>query len=189
MAVIYKLDRNVIKFLKDLQKQYFLNGHCYAFAVALHDELGWQIMGLMYKNKTHHAFLRDSGGNFFDARGYVQPEKLDDLFSLFYFLKGQYELKEIKKEDLYRTGTVLISDIDKAKNFAPIIWPGLPWKRKNTRANRIKVFTEELEALGRKHNLWISVTSPETPSLLAEGCGDENYYHRIIYAVERQWVV
>lgn len=173
MAVICKPDKEVIEFIRDLCKSMFLDGECYAFAIALHRGLGWPMLGLMCNNEIRHAFLHPanvSSDVFFDARGYISEEKLGKPFSA----DLPYELRQIEEKDLYSARPILDNFIDKARQFAEIVWPNLPW-RGGTRANKILTFSKELEALSRKHGLWIRGTFPGTPPLLAEGCGDESY--------------
>lgn len=173
MAVICKSDKGTFEFIRDLCRSMFLCGECYAFAVAVHRGLGWPMFGLMRNNEIRHAFLcpaNVSSDVFFDARGYISEEKLGKPFGA----DQPYELRQIEEKDLYAKRPILDNSIDKARQFAEIIWPNLPWKG-DTRANKILVFAEELEALSRKHGFWIRGAFPGTPPLLAEGCGDESY--------------
>lgn len=174
MAVICKPDKKVMEFMRDLCRSVFLDSECYAFAVALHRGLSWPIFGLMRNNEIRHAFLHPfnvSSDVFFDARGYVAEEKLGKPFG---GADQPYELRQIEEKDLYAARPIPDNFIDKARQFAEIIWPGLPWKG-DTRADKILAFAKELEALSRKHGLWIRAAFPGTPPLLAEGCGDESY--------------
>lgn len=178
MAVICKPDKEVFEFVRGLCKSIFLDGECYAFAVALHRGLGWPILGLMCNNEIRHAFLHPvnvSSDVFFDARGYVSEEKLGKPFGA----DLPYELRQIDEKNLYDIRPILESSINKARQFAEIIWSTLPWKG-GTRANKILAFSKELEALSRKYSLWIRGTFPGTPPLLAEGCGDESYSLKIM---------
>lgn len=173
MAVICKPDKEVMEFMRDLCRSMFLDGECYAFAVALHCGLSWPMFGLMRNNEIRHAFLYPanvSNGVFFDARGYIAEEKLGKPFGV----DQPYELRQIEEKDLYAKRPILDNSIDKARQFAEIIWPNLPWKG-GTRADKILEFAREFEALSRKHGLWIRAAFPGTPPLLAEGCGDESY--------------
>ena len=189
MAVICKPDKEIMEFMRDVCKSMFLDGECYAFAIALHRDLDWPIFGLMRDNKIRHAFLRPAnvhGDIFFDARGYVAKEKLCKPFGI----EQPCELRQIEEKDLYFNRPILSNSIDKARQFAEIIWPDLPWKE-GTRADKILTFAKELEALSKKHNLWIRASFLGTPPLLSEGCGDESYSLKIMadwftYSIDRK---
>lgn len=188
MAVICKPDKKIMEFMRGLCRTVFLDGECYAFAIALHRGLGWPIFGLILNDEIRHAFLYPanvSSDVFFDARGYIAEEKLGEPFDIDY----PYKLQQIEEKDLYATRPILDNSIDKARQFAEIIWPNLDWKG-GARADKILAFAKELEALSRKHGLWIRAAFPGTPPLLAEGCGDESYSLKIMadgctYSVNR----
>ncbi|KKT24476.1 MAG: hypothetical protein UW11_C0046G0001, partial [Parcubacteria group bacterium GW2011_GWA2_43_9b] len=60
-------------------------------------------------------------------------------------------------------------------NVAQAVWPSLPWRIESSK-DRIFSFVSELEALSRKHNLWIYGSIPTMLPTIAEGQGDEFGY-------------
>lgn len=188
MTAICKPDKEVMEFMRDICRSMFLDGECYAFAVALHRGLSWPIFGLMRNNEIRHAFLRPANVSddvFFDARGYIEEEKLGKPFGL----DQPYELRQIEEKDLYTKRPILDNYINKARQFAEIVWPKLDWKG-GTRADKILAFAKELEALSREHGLWIRAAFPGALPLLAGGCGDESYSFKLMpdgltYSVDR----
>lgn len=187
MAVICNPDKETVKFLQNLCEAIFLEGECYAFAIALHRGLGWPIFGLMVNGKIRHAFLdpTNTDGVFFDARGYISEEKLGIPFGI----EQSYELSRVEEKDLYATRPIIDSFVYKARQFAEVIWTDLPWKG-GVEADKILQFAKDLEELSQKHNIWIRSAFPGTPSLLARGCGDENYSLKLMsdgftYSIDR----
>lgn len=191
MAVIRKPDKDIMESMRNLCKSMFLDGECYAFAIALHRGLGWPILGLVINNEIRHAFLNPridnaDSGILFDARGYIAKEKLGKPFGV----NQPYELRQIEEKDLYAARPIMKNFIDKARQFAEILWPDLPWKG-GTRANKILAFANGLESLSRKCELWIRSPFPGSLPLLAEGCDDESYSLKIMadgltYSIDRE---
>ena len=68
------LDAENIQLLYDFCTGVYLDGECYAFAVALQQNLGWPIMGLMHGGTIRHALLQRPDGGLFDARGPIKSK-------------------------------------------------------------------------------------------------------------------
>ncbi len=151
----------------------YLNGECYAFATALHEGLGWPILGLMIGTEIRHAVVQDPEGFFHDARGRITEEELGSPFGLV----PPYDIREVTVADLVREGEpdyVRAHSVRLARRLAEAIWPELPWK--DSIAIRIASFADELEALCRRHQLWIRAPVPAAAPVIALGDGDESGY-------------
>lgn len=127
----------------------FLHGECYAFAIAVHRGTGLPMVGLIKDNEIYHAGIKLGNGSLHDARGPVSEEEFGKPFSV----SPLYELKEVEERDLYNTRLITDGSIERATEFAEILWPELPWL--NTYASRVMAFATALEALGREHGFWI----------------------------------
>jgi hypothetical protein len=159
------------KMLHDIILAMCLDGHCYAFAIALNRGTGWPMFGLMKDNVVRHAVVRDPIGVFHDARGEVIEKELGRPFGL----KDPYVLKSVSEEELFSIKQISEYTIESASKKAQILWPELPWKSE-TLKNRIFAFSKELEAISRKHGLWLRAFLPTTPPVIAEDFGKELGY-------------
>lgn len=151
----------------------FLDGECYAFATALNVGLGWPMIGLMDGDVIRHVVVQRSDGKLHDARGPISEEELGNPFGL----TLPYKLRTIVQDDLVRAGEsseVRANTIRRARMLAEAIWPELPWK--DSFATRATAFADELEALSRKHRLWIRSPVPGAVPVLAIGEDDEDGY-------------
>jgi hypothetical protein len=173
-TMVRKLDRDEEhETLRDLFKGPYLEGECYAFAIALHQGLGWPMLGLMNKEVVRHVAVRSPDGKLFDARGFVLEEQFGRPFSF----APPYDLSEVTLEDLVRKGEsneTRAHSVRSARRVAELLWPELPWK--DSLALRAYAFANELEALSRKHKFWIRAPVPADPPVLAVGEDDEGGY-------------
>lgn len=159
--------------LHDLCLSIFLDGECYAFATALHRGLDWPMIGLMNGDEVRHVAVQSPDGRLHDVRGYVSEEEFGQPFGLSY----PCMLKVVTEDDLLRDGEhheVRENTIRRAKKLSEAIWPELPWK--DTFALRVSAFANELEALSRKHKLWIRSPVPASLPVIAIGDDDEGGY-------------
>lgn len=147
----------------------YFDGECYAFAVALHRGLGWQIIGLMNGEEIRHACVRSPEGKLHDVRGFITEEEFGNPF-----LAPPYELREIEESDLCAVRPVQDGSIKYARIMAENVWPELPWQE--TLAKRAQVFADAIEAVCREHGFWIRSPYPAALPLLAKGDGDEGGY-------------
>ena len=177
-TIIHTLGENKSnwKMLQEMYEGGFLHGGCYIFARALHRGLGWPLVGLFVKKeglKDHidHAGVRSPDGRIFDARGFVSDEEFGMLFT-----SPPFDIREVKEDDLreQQLAVVIEYKIQCARDVAEILWPELPWKE--TRLSKIVTFADELEALCRKHKLWIRAPFPAQVPILAKGEDDEGGY-------------
>lgn len=148
-----------------------LDGECYALAIALSRGLGLPIIGLMQGDVIRHAVIRNPDGTFWDARGAVSEKNLGHPFGI----SPPYDLKLISEEDLFAVKPITQITIDFILGAAQAVWPHLPWKIQSLK-DRVTSFTSELEALSRKHGLWIYGSIPTMLPAIAQGQGDETGY-------------
>ncbi len=160
--------------IRSLATSAFLDGECYAFAIALNRNLGWPIIGLMDDNGIpRHALVHSrSHGILFDVRGSftVHEQELGRPFSF----RPPYNLQKLTENDLLRVRPVHERTISYALRMAEIIMPDLPWKE--SRMIRARQFCDELETLCRKHGFWIRSPVPTARPILCETADDEDGY-------------
>lgn len=150
----------------------YLNGECYAFAIALHRGLGWPIVGIMHGDVPCHAGVRSPEGMIYDVRGPVSDEKFaEDINGL----SRPFEIREITTEALLAQRPVSDGSIMCAARMAQVFWPNLGWKE-DTQISRTRAFVEELERISRKHGVWIRAPYPTAKPVLTVGYGDEKGY-------------
>ena len=164
----------------------FLDGECYAFAIALHRGLGWPMVGLKQGEVVRHAAVRSPAGELHDARGFISEEEFGRPFDC----SPPYVLCEVSEKDLRAIRIVHSYTIDRARRMAEVWFPMLPWKDGGLVA-RISAFADELETLSRKHGFWIRAPFPAAPPVLAPDCGSEKGYalqplsDGLTYAIDR----
>jgi len=170
-VVIGNLNPQADRMLKEWCMSVYLHGECYAFAIALHRELGWPIVGLMHEGTVRHAMVqRPKDGRLFDARGSVPEGKVGKPFEI----SPPYNLAQVEERDLQAIQPVQEASIQWAVQVAEKLWPALPWR--DSLRERMRNFAEELETLSHKHGLWIRGSMPAQPPLLVPGNGDESGY-------------
>ena len=148
-TVLHTLKEYDYEAWKALQNMYgiFLHGECYAFALALHRGLGYRLMGLIGGNGViNHAVVAEPDGGYRDIRGVVSPEEAKKPFSV-------TSIRQVSERELYQQRPIHDRDIVHARKVAETLWPELPWD--TTAAQKVVAFTDELEALCRKHGVWI----------------------------------
>lgn len=172
VVVIQNLDNETLREFHELCEGVYLDGECYTFAIALHRNLGWPIVGLMHKGTVRHALVRRPEDQvLFDARGPVTQAELGEPFGI----PLPYDLKPIEENDLRRIKPIQEQGIARTLELAEKLWPDLPWK--NSAQKRALRFAEELEQLSRKHGIWLrSRVGADSLPLLYVGYGDETGY-------------
>jgi hypothetical protein len=167
----------------------YLDGECYAFATALHEGLGWPMIGLMDGDVIRHVAATDPNGVLHDVRGPISEKEFGEPFDF----RPPYDLQEVSVGKLVRAGKTKekrVGSVKFARRWAEKLWPTLPWL--DSEAMRITNFGDELEALSRKHGLWIRAPYPASKPVLATGEGDEAGYgvylsdDGISYAIDRR---
>lgn len=150
----------------------YLHGECYAFSIALHRGLGWPIIGLVCDNEVRHALVRNPDDNnlYYDARGKVCEANLQ----LPLRISPPYELRDIEEQDLYAIRPIQPMSIMRAMRIAQLLWPDMAWL--NSVHSHLLAFAKDLEAISRKHGLWIRAAVPGCPPMIAEAGGDEGGY-------------
>lgn len=167
---IKPLHEEAVEAVHDFCMAVFLDGECYAFAIAMHRNTNWTLMGLIAHDQIKHAIVQDENGIFYDARGPVSEQELGKPFHI----PPPYELKTITEDDLRRIRPVQELSIKRAQSTAEILWPNFPFK-KSIQA-KITAFADDLEKISREHGLWIRSPFPASLPLLAETTGDEQGY-------------
>jgi len=159
--------------LHGMSRGHFLDGECYAFATALHQGLGWKMLGLRQGDTIRHVVVTNTRGKYFDARGFISEEELGTPFGLV----PPHDLYEVTENDLGRDGETIEArecSVRIARQIAEALWPKLPWKE--SFASRASAFADDLETLSRKHRIWIMPPVPASPPVLAESFDREGGY-------------
>jgi hypothetical protein len=166
MPITYKpLSEEDHKSLHELSQSVYLDGECYAFAIALHRLLGWDLIGIMEGEVVRHACVVHCG-RYYDVRGQVPKNKLGAPFGL-----SSPELRPITEETLYATRPIGDSSIAQSEWIAEALWPELPWR--SGPMVKYRSFLIELAALCEKHGTYIFAPYPMAKPLLTEAVGDE----------------
>lgn len=147
----------------------YLDGECYAFAIALHRGLGWPMEGLMQGKVIRHAAVRSPDGSLHDVRGFISDHEFGSPF-----LEPPYVIRAIEEYELFDARTIEDGSIANARRTAELIWPELPWVETN--ADKCAAFASDIEAVSRKHGLWIRGAVPAQSPLIAAECGEEGGY-------------
>jgi hypothetical protein len=125
----------------------------------------------MDNERIIHAGVKSPDGNIWDGRGEISEEDFMKPFA-----KGKNcIIHDIAEEDLFARSEIDKYTIDFFRGKAQVVWPGLPWKDGKQR-DRVVAFVEELEALSRKHKLWICGPVPAMTPVMFEGYDDEIGY-------------
>lgn len=174
MIIIHSLreDPEAYEMLHALCTGMYLGGECYAFAAALHEGLGWPIIGLMAGDVLRHAAVRSPDGRLIDARGFILEEEFGTPFGI----TPPYHLTEVCRIDLREGETEKgrASSTLRARRYAEILFPELPWK--DSLLQRAAAFLAELEAISQKYGLWLRPATPAGQPILYERYGDESGY-------------
>ena len=166
-------------FLKGLVRESCLDGNCYELAVVLHRGTGLPLVGLWSPTASgddgipgtwRHAAVR-WGDGFQDARGFVSAEKFGSPFGE----PRPWDVRDISEADLLAVRPVSEASFGTLSRVAQAAWPELPWLPGSFHA-RMAAFVADLEALSRRHGVWIRAPYPAARPVLAEGDGDEKGY-------------
>lgn len=167
------LDEESRKTLHDMSMGTYLDGECYAFAIALSDSLGWRIIGLAEGYTIRHALVEQPDGHLRDVRGSFAKDD-PQLGMPFGHTPNKYDLQIITASDLRVRRPVGERHIRLARRLAEVIWPELPWKHSNQ--SRVQAFMDDLESISRKHRIWIRAPYPAARPVLADGDDEEGGY-------------
>lgn len=172
-TLVRQLDHEEAESIREQLLAMYFEGECYAFATALFEGLGWPIIGLMVGTQVRHAAVRSPDGRLLDARGFVSDEKFGRPFNC----RPPYQLREMSADELMRRGEtseLRARSVHMARLLAEAAWPDLPWIDSATQ--HLIDFCDELEALCRRHRLWIRAPYPAAAPVLAAGKDDEGGY-------------
>lgn len=156
-------------FIRNLIKAAYLDGECYAFAIAMHQNLGWAIHGLIVKGEIRHVFVCDHQGVIYDARGKIERADLGKPFGV----TEPYDIRVVTVEELQGVHPVSDHAIELVARMAQALWPELPWKE-TAYISRIKAYFDAIEAVSREHGFWIY--GVDKHPFIADGVGDEYGY-------------
>jgi hypothetical protein len=159
------------KSLYDLCRGTFLAPHCYEFAIACHDGLGWPLVGYRRGEEMWHAGVRAPDGTLFDARGFVEEDAFGAPFE-----DEHPAVVPLEKNDLRRTEGGYAADNDAvircATRFAHALWPTLPWKETN--AMRLAAFLTKLDELCREYGVRVWSATHSAPTMITVGVSPED---------------
>lgn len=168
-----KEDTEAWECLHDIAVARYLDGECYAFARALHEGLGWPLIGLMEGEVIRHALVREPGGLLRDVSGATTAEEVCKTFGL----PLPAVTREVRDFDLIRDeepAERIFYMIRAARKIAEVLWPELPWR--DSAAQCVTAFVDELESMCRRHRLWLRPMVPGAPMMLSEEIGHEEGY-------------
>ncbi len=167
-----KLDEQNWQSLHDLATMMYLDGQCYEFAAALYRDLDWKMLGIFEGDVIRHVMVQPHGEALlpalWDIRGTVPRTEWGKPFGM----TGSLTMKYVTLEELRAIRPVTDEAIDRASLMAQALWPELPWK-KNTFQCEALAFMADLEALCRKHKVWIRAPYPAAQIVLGKAYGDE----------------
>lgn len=127
----------------------FLHGECYAFAIALHMGLGWDIVGLIDPDGIidHAVVAVPESDEVWDIRGRISRAVAMQPFKA-------VSARVVSIDELYETrGRIDDPLIRRARLTAETLWPELPWK--DSQVAGAAAFVDELEELCRRHGYWL----------------------------------
>lgn len=170
---ILPLDAEGLDAVRSVALSTFLEGECYAFAIAIHRGTGLPIVGLMEGVVPRHAFAYwPQKSMFIDVRGEHGINGME-LGKPFHH-RPPYDLQDINEGRLFGQRPVEDATIAMAMCWAELLMPHLPWKK--GRMERVSKFCDELEKLCRRHGFWIRSPYPTTKPILYEADDDEDGY-------------
>ncbi|MCF7816032.1 MAG: hypothetical protein K9M10_01175 [Candidatus Pacebacteria bacterium] len=170
---IVSVDSDERGLLHELVLKQFLDGDCYAFALAVSEGTKWPMVGLFEGSVARHACIKTPDGMFFDARGFVTNEDIGAPFGL----STPHNMKLVFPNDLIREGETkerVTWAIARARTFAETLWPNLPWD--TSHVDKVRGFIDELEILCLRHGFYISAQIPGMPPMVVPIDGNEDGY-------------
>ena len=160
-TVIKALGKADRRTLHDMAKALFLDGECYAFAIALCELTGWPIFALNHGHPQRHVLVRSPNGMYWDVRGEItNEEEIGEPFGAF----PPYVLTPTTADELRAVRRV--NGVARAKLIIEALWPELAAER--GRQARLLEFTRKLEKLSRECNVWLW-SPPASHTFLVDG--------------------
>lgn len=159
---------------KAVQRSQYLDGECYAFAIALHEGLGWPLIGLIREDgpvpeEIWHAGVRTPEGKLLDVRGALGPIEFTQ-----HFLPGRFHVIGITPQQLREVRPVPEYSVQAARVAAELLFSSLPWK--DPLLERIKAFGDRLEEISHELGISIRAMLPAQPPIAYASYGDETGY-------------
>lgn len=149
----------------------YTHGSCVAFAAAMHQITGWEILAL--DEKLTHVGVRNPDGVIWDARGPVTPEEFAGPFGD----TIPEEFPIISWEHL-RGACPGIDHLPAAQRHASRMFPKLPHLPTSDRSRNL-AFMDAVESLSRTRDYWIVAqqrSSLTTWPIISEAFGEEVGY-------------
>jgi len=149
------------------------------FAAALARGTGLPIVGLLrgacgdggVPGAWRHAAVMLPDGSLFDVRGRVPAEEFGTPFGETW----PWLVLRMSEADLAAVRPLQEANMHTIAKLAQALWPDLPWLETSFHG-RMAAFLADLDALSRKHQVWIRAPYPAASPMLAEGNGDEAGY-------------
>jgi hypothetical protein len=173
--MVMPLDHHARETLHQIAAVTYLDGKCYAFAIALNRGLRWPMLGLMVPGCTaprHVAVYCSLDQKIYDVRGGF--EQHDPHFGKVFGAAPPYTLKSVSEDDLRKVVPVEENTIATARKFAEAIWPEYPWI--SSMARRVKAFANDLEKISKKHGVYLRAPYPGVKPIVGDLYGDEEGY-------------
>jgi hypothetical protein len=155
--------------LANMCRSIYLEGECYAFAIAVHRGTDLPIYGLMENSIVLHAVVLLPDDRYLDARGPVNARSVGDPFNL----RQPVNIVPVDEARLFAQRHIGDISIRRAGFFAEALWPELPWK--NPLCKRVAAFVKDLDRISRKHKFFIRAPVPGARPVLAPAEGNEQY--------------
>lgn len=153
-------------FVADTIRGMALDGCCYELAAAVARGTGLPLVGLwgaFQGGETwRHAGVQLPDQTILDARGPISRAAFVRLF----YPDQAAEVRPISEDELRAVRPLDETAVHLLARLAARQWPDLPWR--STFHLRANAFLTELEALSRKHNMWIHGPYPMAAPQLAE---------------------
>lgn len=159
MAKLKKLSQEDWAWMHGYYTGMYLHGHCFAFAIALNQSLGWQLVALYSKNTIIHVMVREPTGVLRDFRGIVKYDEIGKP----YHMDPPYKLRKVSRGELEKIEKQHAINLNRAQEIAEILWPDLPYRKR--RNDKYLEFVKELEKLSKRTGVWISL--PPSPQMIS----------------------
>lgn len=147
----------------------YLHGRCYAFAIALYEGLSLPLVGIQVGNEIIHAGVKSGDGLYRDVRGDLTFEEFIQGFDI----SSEFMVRDTSREELEELYAMKVrvsldrAFIDRARTHAESLWSSWEWK--DSKVKKMERFVGDLDALCKKHGIWIREQFPASPSIIYFG--------------------
>lgn len=175
-TVVAPIDEKLRARIKKALRANYSDKNSFAFAIAMYRGLGWPLQaffaGKPLKPIRAGVCIPKTGG-IFDARGPVGEDDFAGTPRLT-TAKHRDDIGDIREGEVYAMFKIVDSQVERARLWAEMLWPDLPWEE--PRLRKEMRFADELEALSRKYGLWITGVSVGLAPIVHDSKGDESGY-------------